>query len=141
MAYVIYCEDRNPGQLSRIAADATERDKHLHGTMQYHEITESEFNDLKNNVKNASGWDGTNIIYKNTSPINCAEGLENYLTMLKKDITRFLEKDYGYSTSHWQTYLDYLNTVDTSTINFPIDSWEKYCSDNSITFYSLLQKP
>ena len=142
MAYVIYCEDKNPGQLSRIAADVNERDNHLHGTMKYHEISESDFNDLKNNVKTAIGWDGTNITYKiHSGSISTVENLEEYLNMLKEDITSFLKVDYGYSTDHWQTYLDYLNTVDASTITLPIDSWEKYCSDNSITFYSMLQKP
>jgi len=142
MAYVIYCEDKNPGQLSRIAADVNERDNHLHGTMKYHEISESDFNDLKNNVKTAIGWDGTNITYKiHSGSISTVENLEEYLNILREDITSFLKKDYGYSTDHWQTYLDYLNTVDASTITLPIDSWEKYCYDNSITFYSLLQKP
>ena len=141
MAYVIYCEDKNPSQFSRIAANVTERDQHLHGTMQHHEISESDFNDLKNNIKFASGWDGTNITYTNTEQIENQEDLQSYLNNLIKSIEYLLKFNYDMPTNHWQTYLDYLKTVDVSTIPLPIASWEKYCSDNSITYYSLLQKP
>lgn len=33
-----------------------------------------------------------------------------------------------------QSYIDYLATVDTASLSYPIN-WEKYCSDNSIAFY------
>ena len=43
-------------------------------------------------------------------------------------------------------YANYLDTVDTSTIipniETPLNSsWEKYCLDNSITFFHALQIP
>jgi len=44
--------------------------------------------------------------------------------------------------SQVQTYLNTLNSFDTSTITYPLEStWEKYCVDNSITFLHPLQIP
>ena len=141
MAYVIYCEDKNPSEFSRIAENTTERDNLLHGTMRSHEISTNDFNDLKNNLKFASGWDGTNITYTSLPRIENQQELENYINSLIYSIEKILKYDYGVSMSHWETYLDYLKNVDTSNISTPMDSWEKYCSDNSITYYSLLQRP
>ena len=40
------------------------------------------------------------------------------------------------------SYKDTLEAFDTSTITYPLNSsWEKYCSDNSITFLHPLQIP
>ena len=39
-------------------------------------------------------------------------------------------------------YKEYLETFDSSSVSFPLNkTWEKYCEENSITFYHPLQIP
>lgn len=142
MAYVIYNHGATPNEISRITNDENEKTSWLEKGMLVHEITESDFNDLKNNIKSADGWDGTNIIYSDIVGSNAYESteqLDNYLAGLKEQIEYIISE--GEVDDAWQTYLTYLNNFDTSTVSFPIASWEKYCSDNSITFQSLLIRP
>lgn len=141
MAYVIYNHDSTPDKLSRITNDSDEKTAWLEKNMLVHEITESDFNDLKNNIKFPDGWDGTNIIYTDKLALENEEQLTNYLNGLKSQIEDILQYDYNVSMDAWQTYLTYLNNFDVSTVSFPIASWEKYCDDNSITFQSLLIRP
>ena len=141
MAYLIHNRDGNPSNFSRITNSESEKTEWLNKGMLVHEISENDFNDLKNNLKHAVSWDGTNVTYENNDPIEDVEHLNSIIKGLISNIEHILKSNYGVSMSHFEDYLAFLKTFDTSTVNFPIDSWEKYCSDNSITFQSLLIRP
>ena len=70
--------------------------------------------------------------------------LENYLNNSVKPILKeFLDSNPDNSMySDVKSYYDYLTSLDLSTLTYPIaDTWEKYCSDNSISYYHPLQIP
>mgnify|MGYP003111132768 CR=1 FL=1 len=139
MAYVIYNHGDTPNHFSRITNDENEKTAWLEKKMLVHEISESDFNDIKNNLKFTDGWDGTNIIYTDiVPPMQTQEQLDSYLVGVKEQIEQLVLEG---ADDAWQTYLNYLNNFDTSTVSFPIPSWEKYCSDNSITFQSFWIRP
>ena len=139
MAYVIYNHGATPNQFSRITNDENEKTAWLEKNMLVHEISESDFNYIKNNLKFTTGWDGTNITYTDiVPPMPTKEDLDSYLEGLKKQIEQLVLEG---ADDAWQTYLTYLNDFETSTVSFPIHSWEQYCSDNSIPFQSLHIRP
>ena len=63
--------------------------------------------------------------------------------MIIEEIKNFLDKNpsNGFYT-RCNNYLNYLETLDYSSISFPIDkSWENYCEENSIPYLHPLQIP
>jgi len=70
--------------------------------------------------------------------------LEAYLDRIVKPACKeFVDNGTGNSMhSGVQAYYNYLVNLDLSTLSFPMsNTWEKYCSDNSITYYHPLQIP
>ena len=55
----------------------------------------------------------------------------------------FLESNSGHAWySSIETYRNYCRDFDESSITYPLTkSWEKYCEDNSTTYYHPLQIP
>jgi hypothetical protein len=61
--------------------------------------------------------------------------LKAHFDTFKELATLYTENNSGKQlATEIQNYVNYLNTVDTSSLSYPIN-WEKYCHDNSITFF------
>jgi hypothetical protein len=146
MAYAITLNNA----LLRIAANETEKNELTaintsHSTI---DISDSDFIKFKVGV-DLFTIDGDTITFSdNTDPgeIANAEALFTYLKDLRSTLTRFIESaNTGTQAKTLYTqvvnYNNYLDTFDTSTVSYPIISWEKYCQDNGITYLNLLQLP
>ena len=102
------------------------------------DISDDDFNSYVTNQKRISVDDG-NVVFSDeleTSPqFKDADTLKHYFNIFKEQANLYLnnnsEKQLGVKI---QEYVNYLNTVDTSSLSYPIN-WEKYCFENSIVFF------
>lgn len=139
--------DSNSGGLVKIALDSDVAHQNI-VTSDYTEktLSDEEFNSLKQNLKEASLVDNS-ISFKDLSCVFETENqLKNYLqSVVLKCIELFLENNK--SNSMWNGVNTYKIEVekiinDEVTLTYPVNSsWEKYCEDNSITYYHPLQIP
>ena len=146
MAYAITLNNN----LLRIAANETEKNELTAINTPHTEIdiSDSDFSLIKQN--NAT-WtiDGNSMtISEQSEPgsIANAEDLHLYLKDIRDALTRFIvnaNANTQAKTLYTQVvnYNNYLDTFDTSTVTYPIVTWEKYCQDNGITYLNLLQLP
>ena len=144
MAYIITSNEIKTN-ISGIARDASAKDNmEISAQCVAHEIGEADFNNLKNNTKRVSDHDGTNFVYADMETEFIEENnLKTYLGIKSKAIAQIIEKypDHPDMTI-WTTYKDLVDNYDTSTVTFPLTtSWEKYCEDNSIDYFNLLELP
>tara|TARA_R110001592_G_scaffold318925_1_gene596191 strand:- start:2601 stop:3041 length:441 start_codon:yes stop_codon:yes gene_type:complete len=146
MTYLIF-QNNN---LYKIAANENDKNSlNLSDTSTSVEITESEFLEIRTGRKDVS-YDGTNITYidryadpeAEIDPIE-AEMLQAYHSGVIKLIDQFLESNPNNPMfSAITNYKTYLEGFDHSTLTYPMtQSWEKYCQDNSITYFHPLQIP
>jgi len=146
MAYAI----THNNNLLRIAANETEKNE-LTAIITPHteiNISDSDFALIKQN--NAT-WviDGSSMtISEQSEPgsIADAEALHVYLKDVRESINLLIANANASTQSkalytQFVNYNNYLNTFDTSTVTYPINTWEKYCQDNGITYLNLLQLP
>mgnify|MGYP003673969972 CR=1 FL=1 len=144
MAYII-TSDGTKTNLYRIAEnDFAKNNLYLSPQDVAHTISDSEFNNLKNNTKVISSHDGTNYIYEDTDIVWDEESsLTSHLSLVSKTISSALKRYPGNpDASSWTTYKNFIDNFDTSTITFPLNNgWEKYCEDNSIFYINILQLP
>ena len=144
MAYII-TSDEIKTNVSGIARDASARDNmDMAAQCVAHEISEAEFNNLKNHTKRVSSHDGTNFVYEDmTTEFLDENDLKAYLVINSKAIAQIIEKYPDHpDMAIWTTYKNLIDNYDTSTITFPLNtSWEKYCEDNSIDYFHLLELP
>lgn len=146
MAYAITLNNA----LLRIAANETEKNEltALNTPHSVIDISDSDFIKFKVDL-DLFTIDGSTITFTdnpNPGEIANAEDLYQYLNTLKYNIDLFI-KNANASTqaktlyTQFVNYSNYLSTFDTSTVTYPITSWEKYCQDNGITYLNLLQIP
>jgi len=106
-------------------------------------ISDSDFQSVRNNTKVAV-LSGDTVSYTDfdTSFLN-AEDLTMYLNQVKSTIDSFIQgRPSNSMITELTNYRDYIDSFDVSSLTYPIDkSWEKYCEDNSITYYHPLQIP
>ena len=146
MAYAITYNNN----LLRIAENETEKNELTAINTPHTEIniSDSDFALIKQN--NAT-WviDGSSMtISEQSEPGSMAdaEALHVYLKDVRESIN-LLTANANASTqsktlyTQFVNYNNYLNTFDTSTVTYPIITWEKYCQDNGITYLNLLQLP
>ena len=145
MAYFIF----NQNQLYKIAADDTAKNKILEDISNYTEKTVStaDFNRVRLNEDFATLDANDNIVFEPTldaeNRYTTSSQLQGCINNIKKYFEAWLVDHSNHPDK--QIYADYLTTLesfDVSTVTLPTDdSWEKYCNDNSITFYHPLQLP
>lgn len=142
MAYLIHLNDN----IVHIASNETEKNELNISFPPYEaiEISNADFLNLKKNISYATIID-ENVSYTNFITTFNAEDLKTYLDGLKNKLKSFLRVPSNNSKSlntQIQNYFDYLNTLNISTITFPLNkSWEQYCDDNSISYLHPLQIP
>jgi len=145
MAYVITINNR----LYKIAANETDKNEHVSSYPPYvaNEISDSDFTKVKSGVSTVVvSADGTISFEEDTSCVfENADELNQYLTWVKSCMAPFLNQSVNSSKaiySEINTYKSLLDSFDTSSVSFPLNSsWEKYCEDNSIAYISPLQIP
>ena len=156
MAYFIFNTDN---WIVKIAANDADRDALNLDLSNYNvvSVTEDQFNSVRSNEKNIN-YDGTTLtltgrteevgdidpeIGPATSVSLSQTDLEYTLGNIKKELKNFLDNNSGHTKfSELQNYYNYLDTLDMSTLTFPLNKyWEQYCIDNSIAFVHPLQIP
>ena len=164
MAYFIL----NPNEtdytnIFRIAADDTAKNNlNLDSQNIVVDVSDSDFNQFKVNMKKVSSWDGSNYTFVDalptdepTPPTNPggespafysdAAQVTGYINSVLEVLNAFIGEPVNASNpmfSSIESYKNYLTSFDTSTLSFPMNiSWEKYCEDNGISYYHPLQIP
>lgn len=146
MAYAITTNNT----LLSIAANEVEKNE-LTAINQPHteiEISEADFIKFKENMEGFT-IDGTTITFEeNPGPqvINNADELSAYIGDIQDSIKLFIQNANANTQSktlytQFVNYKNYLDSFDTTTVTYPINTWEKYCQDNGITYLNLLQLP
>lgn len=111
-------------------------------------VSAEDFKKIKTNEWQITGYDGTNLSFEQPTvnsnvPEDTQEILERHINSLIKDITVWLTNNPSHAKkTEWENYKNYLNSLDYSSITFPINkTWERYCEDNSIAYKNLLELP
>jgi hypothetical protein len=106
--------------------------------------SDSDFENVRTNQSEATMSGGV-ITYTNLDQLAFEQQsvLDEYLQEVISDINNLAVADPSNAMlAQANSYKDTLEAFDTSTISYPLNSsWEKYCSDNSITFLHPLQIP
>tara|TARA_R100001460_G_scaffold98568_1_gene141474 strand:+ start:259 stop:687 length:429 start_codon:yes stop_codon:yes gene_type:complete len=142
MAYLIF-ENNN---LYKIAANENDKNSlNLSNIAVSVEISDSDFIAIKSNQKEVT-YDGStlNFVDNPTEGITqTQEQIESCISDTIKYIDNFLKNNPSNAMAPGITsYKEYLQSFDSSSLSYPINKrWEKYCEDNSITYYSTLQIP
>lgn len=165
MAYFIL----NPNETDytnvyRIAAnDADKNNLNLDTENITVDVSDSDFNNLRDNMKVISSWNGTNYTFVDALPtendpnnppedpgsspafFSAADQVSAHINDVIGICNSFMDAPNNASNplfSSIESYKNYLTGFDTSTLSFPMNiSWEKYCEDNGISYYHPLQIP
>ena len=102
------------------------------------DLTNEDFNSVRLNQKDLSVSDGVLNTADMEYDFQNEEELKQYIDGVIKILDSFLINNSNNPMfNSLQTYRTFLNEFDISTITFPYNkSWEEYCNDNSITFFS-----
>lgn len=149
MAYILF--DNFNSTPYRIAANDSDLGNLNYSTDLYNvvDVSDSDFESVRQNLKSAS-YSGGTISYADLNPpsgqpagFDDAASLEAYFDIVNAEIDQFLTSEVSNPmASGIKDYQTYLKGLDTSTLTFPMTAtWEKYCSDNSISYYHPLQIP
>ena len=136
MAYVIL----NNGNFFRVAkTEADKNDINLADRVKtIVDISDDDFNSYTTNQKKINISNG-NVSFSDipeTEKFNYDEAsLKIHFNNFKNLAQRYIKRNPGKQlATQLQDYINYLNTVDTASLTYPLQ-WEKYCFDNSITFF------
>jgi len=144
MAYLITA-DEDKTKLYRIAANDTAKDNlNLAKQNVAHTISDSEFNNLRNNTKFLSGHNGTNFTFSDMGHEFLNESiLKDYLADVSKVVGNAINNYPNHPDNNaWSTYKTLIDSYATSSLTYPLNkSWEQHCEANSITYFNLLQLP
>jgi len=163
MAYfILNPNETDKTNIYRIAADDDAKSKlNINSDFISVNVSDAEFASIRNNTKSIASHDGTSYTYvdflktetdPNNSPSDPDAEASNFetsselrqgLDIIVNICNQFIEANPNHSwKTSIQTYKDYLVSFDTTSLTFPMTiSWEKYCEDNSITYYHPLQIP
>jgi len=108
-------------------------------------ISDADFLKVKQNLADISISDGSATFTDRIDPDRSIteEDVKDQHKNIIKCIRQFLR--YNPSNPFYtscQNYCNYLETLDYSSITFPLNkTWEQYCEDNSIAYFHPLQIP
>jgi len=144
MAYLIV-NDQNC--IYKIAANDTDKNS-LNCTFPPYttiDISDADFLKVKQNIVNINISDGSATFTDINDPdLSITEQeLKDYHERSIKYFEQFLRHNPSNSFyTPCKNYCNYLETLDYSSITFPINkTWEQYCEDNSIIYFHPLQIP
>ena len=109
------------------------------------DISDVDFLKVKQNLVDISISDGSATFTDRIDPdISITEeGVKDQ----HKNLIKYIEQFLRHNSSNpfytpCQNYCNYLETLDYSSITFPLNkTWEQYCEDNSIAYFHPLQIP
>lgn len=157
MAYLIFNEI---GLIQKIASNDTQLNYHsFSSNYTIKTCTDEEFTNVRTNLKVPSLNNGVTVFenplpcfesHTDTIPgpetdpkINDEDELKKYFKSVISLIKSFIVSNRQHPLRNdLKNYKIYLEDFDFSSLNFPVTgNWEKYCEDNSITYYHPLQIP
>ena len=149
MAYFIFNKNLNnvSGTLYRIAENQSDLNNLNINVLDYFikEVTENDFLNLKNGLKNCSGYDSNNNIILNDliNSYDNKKALQNEINNYKELIENFLNNNKNHSYfNKWNLYLNQLNSLNLDNIIYPTGkSLEKHFNDLGQTSLHPLQLP
>lgn len=107
------------------------------------QISNSDFQLIKNNTKYAELHGDTVSYTDKVVDFEDANALRSYLNQIKSELNSSIEgRPSNPMVTALSSYKDYIDTFDVNSLTYPLGkSWEKYCEDNSITYFNTLQIP
>tara|TARA_R110000796_G_scaffold132230_2_gene247721 strand:- start:2425 stop:2853 length:429 start_codon:yes stop_codon:yes gene_type:complete len=142
MAYIIF---NNANYLMNIAANDSDMNSLNIVLADNSEVSVSDTDFLKVKTGTYATYDGTNVtLIDQEFLFTNIPDLKSYLQeSVIKQITQFSQANMDNPLyTDLNNYKEYLENFDYSSVSFPLNiSWEKYCEENSITFYHPLQIP
>tara|TARA_Y100000004_G_C8952072_1_gene429014 strand:- start:2706 stop:3143 length:438 start_codon:yes stop_codon:yes gene_type:complete len=145
MAYIISTSDNF---VYKIAANDTHKDNMncLFPPYKTFDITDADFIKIKSGIAQATISDNAVTINDLADYIiENANELDEYLKSKVKYINYFLNNKNNSSNALYtdiQNYKNYLESFDINSLTYPLNKcWEKYCEDNNITYFNILQIP
>ena len=149
MTYFIFGKNLNNmmGTLYRIAENQSDLNNLNINVADYFnkEVTENDFLNVKNGLKNCSGYDSNNniILEDKINLYKDEKTLQNEINYYKQFIEDFLNNNKNHPNfSQWNLYLNQLNSLNLDTITYPLNkSLEQHFNDLGQPSYSILQIP
>ena len=135
----------NDGNVVKISTDSDASNLNLNvDNHTVENISDSDFNSLRQRSKivSLSGdsvtFEDASVTYDNQDQLS--DYLNNNLIPIMDQFLQNNESNGMYDAIN--NYKNICKNTDLSTITYPLNSsWEKYCEDNSITYYHPLQIP
>jgi hypothetical protein len=149
MTYFIFGKNLNnvSGALYRIAENQSDLNNLNINVADYFikEVTENDFLNVKNGLKNCNGYDSNNniILEDKINLYKDKKALQNEINFYKQFIEDFLNNNKNHPNfSQWNLYLNQLNSLNLNTITYPLNkSLEQHFNDLGQPSYSILQLP
>lgn len=155
--YIYKASENDKTRVFKIAATESDLNNLNLGAYTTISVSDSEYNNIRNSTKTIESYDGTTFTYidnplQEIAPdktywcaYNNGDELQEYLNIVIQRCNDFLEVSSNSSNSLFSdinSYKNYLSSFDVSSLTYPMNvNWEKYCEDNSITFFHPLQIP
>tara|TARA_B100000085_G_scaffold129973_2_gene118370 strand:+ start:49 stop:543 length:495 start_codon:yes stop_codon:yes gene_type:complete len=164
MAYfILNPNETDKTKILRIAAnDADKANLFINERHQVIEVSDEEFNSLRNQTKRIIGHDGSNYQWEESPPTaepvplppenqgevpfvhavsaRLRRKLDNTIEICDAFLTEMNVNHPWYSSI--ETYRNFIRDFDVDSLSFPMYiTWEKYCEDNGINYYHPLQIP
>jgi hypothetical protein len=149
MAYFIFGKNLNnvTGTLYRIAENQSDLNNLNINVADYFikEVTENDFLNVKNGLKNCNGYDSNNniILEDQINLYKDKKTLQNEVNDYKQFIDDFLNNNKSHPYfNKWNLYLNQLNSLNLDTITYPLNkSLEQHFNDLGQTSLNILQLP
>ena len=108
------------------------------------EVSQTEFNDLKYELKSVVKYNGNTIVYVDIDKINFTKNdLNNYIVDFTKKIDVFIQNNPGHKFfKEWSDYNNQLKSFNLDTLTYPCNkSLIKHFNDLGQPSYNILQLP
>ena len=150
--YFIKEEEKNHSSLCAIVENSADQIYYVSSNnADIVEVSTEDFKKLQLGTHHLESYDGSNFVFREEAPANSPYPLEqreseaivqDSINARIESIQNWLEANVGHDKhTEWSDYKTYLENVNVASI-LPINkSWEKYCSDNSISFKNILELP
>jgi len=143
--YFIFRNTSETENLHAIAESDAEKNSFfwLDDSLKVLEVSDADFDKVQTNKAYATCDSSNNITVTDHDSLSLDKaGLDGYVPDLIERIEHYISNNENHSMwGDWNNYYNYLKSLDTSSLNYPMVTWEDYCKTNSIPFKSLLQLP
>ena len=148
MAYFVFIKNMDDleGSLYRIAENLSDLNNLniMKDDYKIIEDTQTNFNNVKFEVKNILKYNGETITYIDNTPMfKIKSNLEFEINLDKETIKNFLNNNINHPLyNRWNNYYNQLNNLNLDSITYPLNkSLEQYFNDLGQPSYNILQLP